>query len=264
MLQVFLTIGAGILGLLVGAIMNAKVMRTRDSMEFTNGRACSVCAVPVKKSEMLPIVGYMAMKGRCGKCLSVVPWQYPATELALGILFGLFAARALYHLGVPEFVMPGEEWLLFIRDAAMSAALVMVFMFDYRASVIPDRVTIPAMIVAIVLNVILGMPVLELLLGGLVVGGFFAIQLILSRGRWVGGGDVRMGMLMGFILGPILGIVGLFLSYVSGAFVGVILLLTKKRSMDSHVPFGTFLALATFAAMFFGDQLVNWYLNLLR
>ena len=259
MMIAILTLLAGLLGLLVGAVMNAKILRSEESMSFTTNRRCGVCAIPTSSVEMLPIAGYMAMRGRCRSCKAVVPWQYPATELAVGILFGLFAARALLHVELPGFVLPNEVLVLFVRDALMTCALALVFMFDYRASVIPDRVTIPAIIVALIFNLWLGMDVGMMLLGGLIIGGFFAIQYLLSSGKWVGGGDIRMGLLMGFLLGPILGIVGLFLSYVFGAIIGIGLILTKRRTIDSHVPFGTFLALATFVCMLFGERLVNWY-----
>ncbi len=257
-----LTLAAGILGLFLGAIMNAKILRSEESIEFTSERKCGLCAVPLSNSEMLPIVGYMAMKGRCKKCKSVVPWQYPATELAVGILFALFAARALLHVELPDFVTSNETFLLFMRDAIMTIALVLVFMFDYRASVIPDRVTIPAIIIAILLNFWLGMDVGMMLLGGLIIGGFFAVQYLLSNGRWVGGGDVRMGMLMGFLLGPVLGVVGLFLSYILGSIIGIFLLTVQKRELESHVPFGTFLALSTFICMLYGERLLGWYMGL--
>lgn len=261
MTEALLTLGAGILGLFAGALMNAKIMRTKESMEFTSMRACGVCAVPLKHQEMLPIVGYMQMKGRCRKCKAVHPWQYPATELVIGILFGIFAARTMLGYNIPSFVGENELIILFIRDAVMTVLLMMVFMFDYRAYIIPDRVTIPGMIIAILLNLWLGMPIESILLGGLLLGGFFAVQFLISNGKWVGGGDVRMGMLMGFLLGPILGIVGLFISYIVGAAFGITLILTGRRHLDSHVPFGTFLALATVICLLFGDKLVNWYLG---
>jgi leader peptidase (prepilin peptidase)/N-methyltransferase len=262
MMIALLTLAAGVLGLFLGAIMNAKILRSEESMEFTSERKCGVCAVPLSAKEMLPIVGYMAMRGRCKKCSAVVPWQYPATELAVGILFALFAARALLHIELPDFVTANETGVLFVRDAIMVLALVLVFMFDYRASIIPDRVTIPAILVAIILNLWLGMDAGMMLLGGLIIGGFFAVQYLLSNGRWVGGGDVRMGMLMGFLLGPVLGVVGLFLSYILGAIIGIFLLVVKRRELDSHVPFGTFLALSTFICMLFGERLLGWYMGL--
>jgi prepilin signal peptidase PulO-like enzyme (type II secretory pathway) len=262
MTVILLSLGAGILGLFVGALMNARILRSPESLAFTTNRTCATCAVPVSATESLPVVGYLAMRGRCRKCLSIVPWQYPATEIAIGLLFAAFAARALLHFELPDFVTPDEVGLLFVRDALMVVALSLVFMFDYRASVIPDRVTIPAMIVALVCNILLGADVGMMLFGGLILGSFFAVQYLLSGGRWVGGGDIRMGLLMGLLLGPVLGIVGLFLSYIFGAIIGIFLIIMRKRDMNSHVPFGTFLALATCVCMFIGERLLTWYMGL--
>ncbi len=263
MTDVLYIAGALIAGLLAGGIANARVMRTRESLIFTTSRACSICAQPSHPKEMLPIFGYFAVKGRCHKCKEVIPWQYPATEAVFAFLFVVFAARALsvWGLELPAYAGGDEALLLFVRDALIVSALILIFVFDYRAYIIPDRLTIPAMIVAIVCNVALGIPVLPILLGGFLIGGFFAIQFLMSKGKWVGGGDIRMGMLMGFLLGPWLGVVALLLSYVAGAVVGVFLLGSRKRQMGSHVPFGTFMALATVVTMLWGQQILDWYLG---
>ncbi|HRH31818.1 MAG TPA: A24 family peptidase [bacterium] len=256
-------LGAALLGFLAGGIANARIMRTKESLIFTTSRSCSICAAPAHPKEMLPFVGYFAVKGRCHRCKAVIPWQYPATEFAFAALFAVFAARALGMWGLvpPDFVASDALWVLFVRDALVACALVLIFIFDYRAFIIPDRITIPAMIIAIICNVALGLPVVSILLGGFLLGGFFAVQFLMSQGRWVGGGDIRMGMLMGFLLGPWLGVEALLLSYVAGAAVGVGLLLTKKRDMDSHVPFGTFMAIGTVVTLLWGQQLLDWYLG---
>lgn len=257
--------GAAVLGLLVGGVVNALVMRTRESLMFTVARSCAICAEPASGLEYLPLFGYFAVRRRCGGCQAVIPWQYPATEAAFALLFLVFAARAagVWSDALPDFVLLSEGWLLFIRDAIVVTALVLVFVFDYRASLIPDRITIPAIIAVIVLNLALGMDPVIMLLGGLFLGGFFAIQFLFSNGRWVGGGDVRVGMLMGFLLGPWIGITAMLAAYILGAVVGVWLVTTKRRTLGSHVPFGTFMAMATILAMLCGEQIMNWYLNLL-
>ncbi len=250
-------------GLLAGGLANACVMRTRESLIFTTSRACSICAEPAHPKELLPVFGYFAVKGRCHRCKAVIPWQYPATEAVFAVLFVVFAARALglWGLELPMYVLANESLWLFVRDAMIVSALVLIFVFDYRAYIIPDRLTIPAMVVALVGNLALGVPMLPILLGGLLLGGFFAIQFLVSKGRWVGGGDIRMGLLMGFLLGPWLGVVALLLAYIAGAAVGVWLLISKKRDMGSHVPFGTFMALATIVTMLWGQQILDWYLG---
>jgi leader peptidase (prepilin peptidase)/N-methyltransferase len=263
MSEILYLLGALVAGLLAGGIANARVMRTRESLIFTTSRSCSICAQPAHPKEMLPIFGYFAVKGRCHRCKEVIPWQYPATEAVFAGLFFIFAARALTLWGfdLPVYAAADEAFLLFVRDALIASALVLIFVFDYRAYIIPDRLTIPAMIVAILCNVALGVPVVPILLGGFLIGGFFAVQFLISKGRWVGGGDIRMGMLMGFLLGPWLGVVALLLSYIAGAVAGVFLLVSKKREMGSHVPFGTFMALATVVTMLWGQQILDWYLG---
>lgn len=259
----FILLGAAVVGLLVGALVNAKVMRTKESLIFTTARSCSICAEPASIHELLPVFGYLAVKGRCRRCKAVVPWQYPATEIAFAVLFAIFAARVLglWGFDLPSYVSQTEYLLLFVRDALMSTALILVFVFDYRAYIIPDRITIPAMIAAILCNVALGVPVTAILLGGFLLGGFFALQYLLSHGKWVGGGDIRMGMLMGFLLGPWVGLVALLISYIAGAIVGTGLLLSKRRQLGSHVPFGTFMAIGTVIALLWGNQILNWYLG---
>ncbi len=254
-------LGALILGLLAGGIANARVMRTKESLIFTTSRSCSICAAPAHPKEFLPIFGYFAVKGRCHKCSAVIPWQYPVTEAVFGILFVVLAARALglWGFDIPAYVSINETFLLFVRDAIVASALILIFVFDYRAYIIPDRLTIPAMVTAIVCNMILGVPVTTIMLGGFLIGAFFAFQFLMSQGRWVGGGDIRMGMLMGFLLGPMLGVIALLISYIMGAAGGVYLLASKKRTLGSHVPFGTFMAVGTLIAMLWGQQIFDWY-----
>lgn len=263
MSDVLLLLAATLTGLLAGGIANMFVMRTRDSLIFTTARSCSLCARPAHPKEMLPVVGYLAVKGRCHSCRAVIPWQYPATEIAFALLFAVFAARAMELGGfaLPVGLGGYDAFWLFVRDALISSALILIFVFDYRASLIPDRLTIPAMMVAIIANLALGMPMLLMLLGGLLLGSFFAVQFLVTRGRWVGGGDVRMGMLMGFLLGPWLGLEAILFAYIAGAVVGVVLLVSKRRTLASHVPFGTFMAGATLVIMLWGQQILDWYLG---
>ena len=94
-------------------------------------------------------------------------------------------------------------------------------------------------------------------------GGFFLLQFLISRGKWIGGGDIRLGFLMGLMLGWPYALVALFMAYILGALIGTGLLATGKKKMQSQIPFGTFLSLATLVALLFGSQLLNQYLSIL-
>jgi len=250
-----------LLGIAVGSFINVVVFRTKENQPLTGRSKCRTCLEPVQGIDLVPVVSFFALKGRCRRCSSVIEWQYPMVELAMGIIFGLLFIRIVLEIAIPGFVSQDELVLLFIRDAVIASFLLIIFVYDFKYSYILDKFSVPAMLIALLLNAALGASVPDLLLGGFLIGSFFAFQFLVSRGKWVGGGDIRMGMLMGFFLGLKLGAVALFLSYVMGAVIGILLIVFKHRKPDSHVPFGTFMALAMFAALFFGQDLLNWYLG---
>lgn len=262
----FLLFLAGVLGLVCGAFVNTFLLRTPDGLLFTAGRRkCVTCARPMHAKDHFPLVSYFILKGKCRSCQSVVPWQYPALEIAMMILFVGFAWQILSHSsGIPLFARSASDALgLFTRNALVAMLLLPIFMFDWRASVIPDRLSVPAMIIVLSLNAVMGFDPLTMLFGGFALGAFFAAQYIASHGKWVGGGDIRLAMVIGFLLGPALGGFALLVSYMTGALVGLYLITFRRQSLESHVPFGTFMVVGTFVSLFFGNALVNWYLGLL-
>ena len=107
------------------------------------------------------------------------------------------------------------------------------------------------------------MPWPQLLIGVAAGGGFFLLQYVASSGRWIGGGDIRFGALMGALLGWPLILVGLFVSYVTGAVVAVTLLANKRKRFGQSIPFGTFLAIGTLASLWCGQHILDWYLGFL-
>ena len=133
----------------------------------------------------------------------------------------------------------------------------------YARHLILDEVVVPAMIFSLLFNLILGFLWWDLLLGAVIGGGFFAAQYYLSKGKWIGGGDIRLGALMGFILGWKMLLVALMLAYISGAVIGIVLMALNKKKMSSEIPFGTFLAAATYVTIIHGEKILNWYFGLL-
>ncbi len=222
---------------------------------------CRACEVPIEGKDLVPILSYLRLRGRCRSCKAVISWQYPAVEIATGFLFVLcyllVVTRDADNLGLLFMVMYVMRYWVFI------AYLVIIFVYDLRHMLIIDRFTIPAMIFAIIMNLWLGtVPAWSVLVGGLVLTSFFWIQFLISKGTWVGGGDIRMGALMGFMLGLEHGLIALFIAYVLGAMVGVAMMATGKATRKTPVPFGSFLAVATVIVLFVGQPLIEWYLGL--
>ena len=235
----------------MGSFLNVLVFRTHDEQPFFRGRSkCIKCEVPIAWYDLIPVLSFFLLRKRCRNCKSAISWQYPLVELVTGLLFlGLWLR--------PDFAI---EYL--VRDAIFTIFLIVLFVYDLKYQLLLDRFTIPAMIAALLLNLFLGVPVWSMLVGAIVLGGFFLGQYWISKGKWIGDGDIRMGALMGLMLGLEHGLVALFLAYVLGATVGLILIVSKKAKMHTQIPFGTFLALTTFVSLLWGEQIVNWYLNL--
>ena len=136
-------------------------------------------------------------------------------------------------------------------------------MFDLKYLLLPDIVTLPSVAAFFIINLILGAAGWSLLIAMAIGAGFFALQFIVSKGKWIGGGDIRFGALMGALLGWPNILVGLFFAYLIGAIIGVILLISGRKKFGSQLPFGTFLALGTTIGIWWGNGIINWYMGLL-
>lgn len=229
---------------------------------MVTGRSkCRSCEFPIGVHDLVPVLSYLRLRGRCRSCKSVISWQYPAVEIVTGFLFVLcyliVATQGADNLGLLFMMMYVLRYWVFV------AYLVIIFVYDLRHMLIIDRFTIPAMIFAVIMNLWLGtVPAWSVLVGGLVLASFFWVQFLVSRGTWVGGGDIRMGALIGFMLGLEHGLVALFIAYVLGAIVGVAMMTSGKATRKTPVPFGSFLAVATVVVLFVGQPLIDWYLGL--
>jgi len=237
-------------GLCVGSFLNVAIFRVHEGDEVVRGRSkCMKCEEPIGPRDLVPLLSYLVLKGRCRRCKAVVSWQYPVIELITGLLF------------VVLYLLHGLEMVL-VRDIVFISYLIIIFVYDLRYMYILDKFTIPAMIFALLANLWLGLvPAWSILVGGITLSAFFGIQYLVSRGKWVGGGDIRMGALMGFMLGLTHGLVALFLAYVLGGLVGAYLLLSGKVDRKTPIPFGTFLAIGTLLMLLSGDFIINWYLG---
>lgn len=240
-----------VVGACVGSFLNVAIFRVHEGESVARGRSkCRACEEPIRAGDLVPVLSYLRLRGRCRSCQSVISWQYPVVELATGILF--VAAFAV-----------DDGWIEVVRNWVFVSYLVIIFVYDLRHMLIIDRFTIPAMIFAVIVNLWLGaIPAWSILAGGAALAAFFWIQYAVSKGTWVGGGDIRMGALMGFMLGFEQGLVALFLAYVLGAVVGLAMMATGRATRKTSVPFGTLLALATAVTLFAGEPMIDWYLSL--
>lgn len=217
---------------------------------------CSNCTLEIKGHHSLPVLSWFHLRGRCRYCKINIPFTYVLFEAGLG--FALVAVWGMHFgFGLEVLQASAGQWSFFLRDVFFTLVLTLLFLSDYVWQLLPDKITFPAILIALVWNLGLGHDWQDLLLGGAVVGGFFFLQYAISRGRWIGGGDIRMGVLLGVLLGLVGGIEALFLAYILGASIAIVMLLSGMATRKTMIPFGTFLALAGFVVMLWGEQLLE-------
>jgi prepilin signal peptidase PulO-like enzyme (type II secretory pathway) len=205
------------------------------------------------------------LKGKCRHCGKPISWQYPIVEVATGFLFlWAFLANNQSSIINHQTIFNIQYSILFlIRDWILISVMIVIFIYDLRWYLILDKVTLPACLAVFILNLALGVSWLNLAVSAAIGSGFFLIQFLVSRGKWIGGGDIRLGLLMGLALGQVSYLVlAILLAYFAGSVVGLGLIAFKKKKWKSEIPLGVFLSSATVFTLFFGDRIINWYLSL--
>ncbi|MFH1236743.1 MAG: prepilin peptidase [Parcubacteria group bacterium] len=237
-----------LLGLIVGSFLNVVIYRTYKGVGFVKGRSyCPFCKHSIEAHDNIPIISFFLLRGKCRWCKKSISWQYPLVEAGMAVAFILL----LWQFG------PTAEFFVY---AVYAMFLMVVFVQDFRYQVILDQVSLPGIPLAILLSLlVLHIPIVDLLIGMAIGGGFFAFQYFVSRGKWIGGGDMRLGTLMGAMLGWKVVLLALFLSYMSGSLFSIGLVLTQKKRWGSRIPLGTFLTAVTFVCFLVGEQLIWWY-----
>lgn len=238
-----------IFGLVVGSFLNVVIYRLHAKQSFAKGRSkCPKCKHVLGIIDLIPLFSFLIQKGQCRYCHKKISWQYFLVELFTGILFVLVYLQF-------------DLYLLFFY-LVICSFLIIIFIYDLKHYLILDKITIPAIIIAIVGNLLLGMLWWDILIGMAIGGGLFMFQFIISKGKWIGGGDIRLGALMGALLGWQLVLVALFIAYLVGSVVGVALIIGKRKKLKDPMPFGVFLSMATILCLLYGKIILDLYLNL--
>lgn len=238
-------------GMIVGSFLNVVIYRAKTGQSIIKPKSfCPQCQHILAWYDLFPVVSFILLRGRCRYCHQKISRQYPLVELSAGIIFLFF------------YFQDGLSARLLL-DFWLGSVLLVIFVYDLKYYLILDKFILIGAVPALFRSIFTNAPSFpSALLGSLIGGGFFALIVLSSRGRWMGGGDVKLGFLMGLILGWQHILVALFLAFVGGALVGVFLIAGKKKNLKSAVPFGTFLAASTLLTIWVGDQLLTWYLSL--
>lgn len=255
-----------IYGLMIGSFLNVVILRLDEAETIINGRShCPKCKTNLAWYDLVPVISYILLQGKCRYCKKPISWQYPIVELATAIFLVLTFRLASVQAMTTDWQI---AWMAFYT--IIIAALVVIFFYDLYHYVIPDEIVWPAIILVSVFRLAavyiggndIGIGMEMILLGGLVGAGVPAALALPSRGTWMGYGDIKLGALIGLLLGYPLILFGLFGAFVIGGVIGIVLLLEHKKKLTSMIPFGPFMVSGTLIAIFWGNAIINWYLGL--
>jgi len=253
-----------VFGLIVGSFLNCVIYRLEKNENFLKGRSrCPRCQHVLSWQDLIPVFSFLILKRRCRYCQEKISLQYPIVEIITALLFLLiFNLKFLIfkQFQIFNFLNLFYYWII-------TSFLLVIFVYDLKHYIIFDKVIYPAIVLTLIFN-------LQFLiskqfqtfnysiLSALGTALFFLLIFLTSRGKWLGFGDVKLGFLMGLFLGFPNILVSLFFAYLIGAIIGIGLILAKKKTLKSEVPFGPFLVIGTFIALFLGQKIIDWYLGL--
>ncbi len=258
-MEIILGLFVFILGLCVGSFVNMLVYRTAVSYGLKKNKPkvkeekfsyCDYCGERLKVWENIPVVSWLLQGGKTRCCRKKLPLTYPIVELLTGFLFlGQFNISSL---------IPGELFLSFLIITFMVFSAV----FDFYYMVLPDFSTLILFLSAVVLNFVNGSLFVgptEYLWTTVGAAGFLGILNVLTRGKGMGLGDVKLAFFMGVLLGWPKIVVGSYGAFIFGAVVGLYLMARGRVRRKTLVPFGPFLLLGTLIAWWFGDFVIDLF-----
>jgi len=256
------------LGLIIGSFLNVLILRHNTGLSAMKGQSvCFSCGKTLRWFELIPVLSFLALRGRCARCQTKISWQYPLVEALTSLLFWLVWWK-LDGLSSPV-------WQVFLTWAFF-AVLVVVSVYDIKHKIIPDEYSIILGVISLILVLgqatflhLQGRYLLWAFLAGPILASPFALIFLVSRGRWMGFGDVKLELSLGWFLGIWAGLSAMFLSFWTGAIYGVLAVLLglklfkQKITIKSEVPFAPFLILGCTLIYFFGWDLLHlsWFVN---
>ncbi|HEX5447932.1 MAG TPA: prepilin peptidase [Candidatus Saccharimonadales bacterium] len=269
-----------VVGLSFGSFVNALVWRLHErsagkkgstklktgNLSIINGRSmCPNCRHTLAWYDLIPLASWLMLRARCRYCKKPISSQYPLVELTAGLVF------ALSYLFWPEIVGHDGQWLLLGTWLASFIGLLALAVYDLRWTILPSRIVYPTLAVAAIGRIayIAAYQPHKLHAVGLwvasvaVASGIFWFLYTFSKGKWIGYGDVRLGLITGTLLaGPDKSFLMIFLASIIGTLVATPALVSGRKTMASRLPFGPFLIAATAVVIVFGGPILDWYTGL--
>lgn len=263
-MEVWLVFFLFLFGLCVGSFLNVLIYRLPHNLSIAGRSFCPKCRKKISWYDNIPILSFILLRGECRSCHSPISFYYPAIELVTGFLF-VFTVFFFPDESIKYQVLSIKYTMELIYYLFIVSALIMIFFTDLKHGIIPDKIIFSSIFISLFYFLLIHNSLFMIhLLSAFGAFIFFLLLFLITKGKGMGFGDVKLAFLMGIILGFPKIIVALYIAFLTGALLSLILVLCRKKGLKDTVPFGPYLVLATLALFFFGDLISNFFLSVLR
>lgn len=242
-----------VLGLVVGSFLNVLIYRVPRNLPLSGRSFCPKCHKHLLWHDNIPLVSFVVLCGKCRFCKERISLRYPIVELLTGTLFVAIAIQKQLVLVSILSSIVTFYWLFII------ATLIVIFFIDLEHGIIPDKITYLAIVITAMYLFIIHDSLFMIHLGSALGAVSFLLLLnLITRGRGMGLGDVKLAALMGLILGFPKIILALYCAFLTGAAISIILILAGNKRFGDSIPFGPFLVFGTMFALFFAEKVFSY------
>ena len=251
-----------VFGLFIGSFLNACIYRLPLNLSVSNPKRsfCPICKNQIKFYDNIPILSYIFLKGKCRVCKAKISFRYPFIELLTGLM--AICVFSKYYISVESLIYFG-----FI------ASLIVVIFIDIDYQIIPDEISLSGIVLGFSIsflsffldkNILIISPkesFLGILIGGGILWAIAQGYYLLKKQEGMGGGDIKLLAMIGAFLGVKGVLFTVFISSLTGTLIGIIIMLCQKKDLKFAVPFGPFLSIGAISYVFFGENLIDFYLQ---
>ncbi len=280
-------------GLFIGSFLNLVADRLNEGKGILIGRSiCNFCTKNLSFVDLVPIFSYLFLGGKCRQCGHKISLYYPISEITTGFLFVMVGYWLKIHQS-SELI----TWLAFLFYIVISSIFIIVLFSDLKYMMIPDKVIIPGIVLTMVFQLSLAVyysvdlynrlnsdsfgkylvkagyvnrhallafqGVGVNFLAGISISLFFLALIFITKGRGMGGGDVKLGFLIGLLNGFPNSIVAIFSAFLTGAIYSLILVIARRKKFKESIAFGPFLVVGNYIALLYGSAVIEWYIHIL-
>lgn len=253
-----------VIGVIFGSFLNVVIYRLNPALHLKSGvfgrSACLHCKTQLRWYDLVPILSFIYLRGKCRYCNKKISWQYPIVEILLGLIWvGVFYKFFGFNFSAIDEISPlwGGQFLNFFYYIFIFSSLLVIAVYDYNWQIIPDKIVFPAIAIALVYNFFKSLN-FEIIVAIVAFLFFFSIYFF-SKGRAMGFGDAKLAIFIGLFLSPLLSAIAFTLAFTIGAMFGIILLVFTDKTWKSKIAFGPFLVVGAIVSFFFSDFIIGFF-----